>query len=404
MKMKRIRSQRLRSLLFACSFFFLALAAITTTEAQESARRPDNGNDALPKMGLIRDLGISADGKLSLAADVNGVIWVWDLGKRKVLRAIKVASNSREVIANCAFSADGKFAVVGYQPGSDGFPFPPNAQTLTFWDLSAGVGVRTFELKDDLVQFVALSPDGKRAVSLSHWKTIFPGGPEMNRWYNIIAVFRLCVWDTSTGKLLRTLLEDAPYVPCVFSCKGEHLVSPFVGPAALKQPWGLRKWSSAALELSTKSMAAEFSHMEIRCPALSRDGKSLALGHYSGVSMWNLETGKFRFYHNVSVIRDNVVVHEKRVACVTFSPDGTRVVAAGPGLGRSTEMGENLRGGLFVLDTATGKPVECFVGGKENISSNVVFTPDGTMLLGGCRHGLRAWHAEDGKHVFTLSN
>jgi WD40 repeat protein len=355
-------------------------------------------------MGLVRDLGISADGKLALAADVNGVIWVWDLGRRKVLRAIKVGSNNREVIANCAFSGDGKCAVVGYQPGVDGFPFPPNAQTLTFWDLNAGVKVRSFELKGDLVQFVALSPDGKRAVSLSHWKTIFPGGPEMNRWYNIIPVHRLCIWDTSTGKLVRTLLEDAPYVPPVFSAKGEHLVSPFVGPAALKQSWGLRKWSTATLQLSTNPLPAEFSHLEIRWAALSRDGKSLALGHYSGVTMWDLETGKFRWRHNVSLIRDKVVVHEKRVASVTFSPDGKRVVAAGPGLGQSTGIGENLRGGLFVLDTATGKPVECFVDGKENISSNVVFTPDGTMLLAGCRDGLRAWRSDEGKHVFTLSN
>jgi WD40 repeat protein len=403
-KMKRNRPIGLHRFLCAWSLLFFGFAGIPLTSAQDHVRRPDNGNDPPPKMGLVRDLGLSADGKLAFAADVNGVIWVWDLGERKVLRAIKVASNNREVIANCAFSADGKFAVVGYQPGLGGYPFPPNAQTLTFWDLNAGVKVRTFELKGDSVQFVALTPDGNRAVSLSHWKTIFNGVPGMERWYNFIPVHQLCIWDTSTGKLLRRLLEDAPYVPPIFTANGEHLVSPFVGPPALKQPWGLRKWSTGPLQLSINSMAAEFSHLEIWCAALSRDGKSLALGHYSGVRVWNLETGKIRWHHNVSLHRDNVVVHEKRVASVTFSPDGKRVVAAGPGLRCATGIGENLRGGLLVLDTATGKPIECFVGGKENISSNVVFTPDGTMLLGGCGDGLRAWHAEDGKHAFTLSN
>ena len=59
-------------------------------------------------------------------------------------------------------------------------------KTLKVWDLESGRELRTLQGHSDWVNGVAVSPDGRRAVSASDDKT-------------------LKVWDLETGRELRTL-------------------------------------------------------------------------------------------------------------------------------------------------------------------------------------------------------
>ena len=59
-------------------------------------------------------------------------------------------------------------------------------KTLKVWDLESGRALRTLEGHSDWVNGVAVTPDGRRAVSASWDKT-------------------LKVWDLESGRALRTL-------------------------------------------------------------------------------------------------------------------------------------------------------------------------------------------------------
>ena len=97
--------------------FGVFLVTATGVCAQVQPEKRDNDNDPPPKMGLLRDVGISADGKLAFAGDSERNIWVWDVAKRELVRVISDPFTSHNTHPRFAFSADGKFAVVGNETG-----------------------------------------------------------------------------------------------------------------------------------------------------------------------------------------------------------------------------------------------------------------------------------------------
>ena len=75
--------------------------------------------------------------------------------------------------------------------------------TLKVWDLETGQALRTLEGHSDGVNAVAVTPDGKRAVSASWDKT-------------------LKVWDLETGRALRTLEGHSDSVNGVAVTRGRE--------------------------------------------------------------------------------------------------------------------------------------------------------------------------------------
>ncbi|MBM3495619.1 MAG: WD40 repeat domain-containing protein, partial [Armatimonadetes bacterium] len=99
-------------------------------------------------------------------------------------------------VMSVALTADGKRAV----SGSDD-------NTLRVWDLETGKTLRTLEGHTGWVMSVALTADGKRAVSGSDDKT-------------------LRVWDMETGKSLRTLEgHTGPVMSVALTADGKRAVS-----------------------------------------------------------------------------------------------------------------------------------------------------------------------------------
>ena len=74
------------------------------------------------------------------------------------------------------------------------------------WDLESGQSLRTLEGHSSSVYRVAITPDGRRAVSTSDDNT-------------------LRVWDLASGKELALLTADGPMAPCAVSLDGRTIVA-----------------------------------------------------------------------------------------------------------------------------------------------------------------------------------
>jgi WD40 repeat protein len=370
-----------------------------------------------PAMGTLRDIGISSDGKLAFAGDDKRVIRVWDVPNRKLLRAIKEPQLPiQNTTFYYAFSADGKHCVVGNQRGFragraelDGLDPEP----LTFWHLSTGVKLRAFDLKDQPVDEVALSPDGKSAASVSLCK-VGPGerATISDELSTPVYYYALRLWDTSNGKLIRTLLESGPVGPVAnqigpiaFSPDGKFLANAqFRGERGSGQ-WALAKWDAVTgKSLGAIDMAKQWAHMEIRHIAFSPDAKTVAVGQHSGIGLWDVDTGKPLWYHDTAQVIDRAVIDFWRPSFAAFSSDGKKLVISGDTGWLSKEMraaGKTTRGGMVVLDAVTGKKTTNFAEAKEWTRS-VRFMPANGILVGASTEGVRVWDAETGRHLFDL--
>jgi WD40 repeat protein len=109
---------------------------------------------------------------------------VWDLETGRALRTLE---GHFAYVSDVAVTADGKRAVSGSYDN-----------TLKVWDLATGRALRTLEGHSDSVLGVAVTADGKRAISASWDKT-------------------LKVWDLDAGLPIATFHCDAPALCCVFA-------------------------------------------------------------------------------------------------------------------------------------------------------------------------------------------
>jgi WD40 repeat protein len=394
----------LRNVVYAAVGCVISTAAGAALLPAQDQPKQDNSNDPVPKMGSLRELGLSADGALAFAGDSDRNIWVWDIARRQRVRVIRDSSPGLND-PHYAFSTDGKFAVLGYGDVLRIEREPQlklNLETFSFWDLVNGVKVRAFELRDEPVFAVALSPDGKRALSISHTKTVFPQGKNektaslLER--RIIVSLRL--WDTSNGKPLKSIVEQERLFPVAFTRDSKSFIAAFVSSEtqAPKKGWTIKRWQAADGNLTaSKEMANDSAPVNLRCMTPSADGKYVALGHFSDVSMWNLETGARRWCHNTSLPRGGPT-EDRAVDSVSFSANGDRVVVSGSDPRRGTN------GTLTVLDAANGNVMPVVFLGRDQGAAYVVFTADGTKLVGTTIGGVRFWDAQRGKPCFTLTN
>ena len=114
---------------------------------------------------------------------------LWDLGRRRPLlflydRTADPDDPESDVVA-VAVTPDGKRAVSASED-----------QTLKVWDLASGRELRTLTGHSDSVTAVAVTPDGQRAISASKDQT-------------------LKVWDLASGRELRTLTGHSDSVKAV---------------------------------------------------------------------------------------------------------------------------------------------------------------------------------------------
>jgi WD40 repeat protein len=347
----------------------------------------------------VESVAFSPDGRWALSGGRDSTVRLWDVATGKELRCF---TKHTDVVFSVAFSHDGRLALSGsggidkgvndWAAGSD--------WTVRLWRLPdppppEKVGeVRRFEGHGGGVMTVAISPDGRLAISGEHG-----AGPRA-----------AVLWDVATGKELRRLQGHTTGIHSVaFSHDGKRVLTagkdlrlwdletgrvlqrlwePPLGMGAVLSPDGksiLRIANDHTLRLQDVGSGKELKRFEghpkggVRAVAISPDGRlGLSGGLDNAVRLWDLATGK-----EIRCFRE----HTGWVISVAFSPDGR--------LALSGAVDKTVR----LWDVATGKEVRRFVGHAESVHT-VAFCPDGRRALsGGYDQTVRLWDVATGKEL-----
>jgi WD40 repeat protein/serine/threonine protein kinase len=216
----------------------------------------------------------------------------------------------------------------------------------------------TFRGHGDWVCGVGFSPDGTRAVSGSAISLI---------------IGDLKVWDTASGKTIRTLFGHiGPVAGVAYSNDGKTVAS---------ASWDrtIRLWDVSTWRTRLKLEG----HTDyVSCVAISPDSRLIASG--SGdhtVKLWDAATGQ-----ELRTLRG----HSRGLLNVLFSPDGCSLASAG--------HDQVIR----IWDVATGTEVHGLHGHAGSVLG-LAYSRDGRRLASaGFDGSVHIWDASKGEHVRTI--
>ena len=242
-----------------------------------------------------------------------------------------------------AVTPDGRYAISGSWD-----------KTLRVWDLARGEAVHTLKGHRDLVYAVAVTPDGRHVVSGSADKT-------------------LKVWDLVRGEAVHTLRGHEGKVRAVaVTSDGRYAISG-------SRDETLRVWDLARGE-AVHTLEGHTSPVE--AVAVTPDGRHAVSGSWDGrLKVWDLERG-----HAFRTLSG----HTGTIDAVAVTPDGRHVV--------SGSQDKTLK----VWDLARGEAVRTLKG-HTNMIDAVAVTPDGRHAVSGSWDGtVKVWDLERGEALRTL--
>ena len=227
--------------------------------------------------------------------------------------------------------------------------------TLKVWDLETGREILTLSGHTEGVRAVALSPDGRQAVSGSWDKT-------------------LKVWDLETGREILTLSGHTWFVKAVaLSADGRQAVS-------ASNDGTLKVWDLAT---GRESLTLSGHTEPVMAVALSPDGRqAVSASEDRTLKVWDLATGRERL---------TLTGRTGPFTAVALSPDGRQAV--------SGSWDRTLK----VWDLAAGR-ASLTLGGHTGSVEAVALSPDGRQIVSGSEDStLKVWDLATGREILTLS-
>jgi eukaryotic-like serine/threonine-protein kinase len=309
--------------------------------------------------------------------------WEWYHIKHH-LRAGRLAWRADPNHVGClAFSPDGRHFVTG-----GGNPFNVHEKaTVSIWDTATGQLIRSLDGrgKDNpdghagVISQVAYSPDGKLIASAStefDFETVHRTAALAKNPIN----GNVMLWEAATGKQL----ENLPGLAAVaFSPDGRYLARGTLDRRIRIRD--IQKGTDTAVEFPARAGS-------IVWLAYSPDGSVLAARYvdllaiksdtsksFQELTVWDPTTGKLFFAKEGCGIRGTN----------SFNADGSRVVT----------IHDN--GSIHLIDirsTRTVLSLRC----RDGEASTASFSPDGKLLVAGCKKSLTIWNAADGKELHGL--
>lgn len=333
--------------------------------------------------GSLTAAAVSPDGLRLVTASEDRTIRLWDVAKGKELQKLK-GHGGGAVVSQLVFSRDGKMLI---SAGNDGL--------LCVWDTRDYRMLRRIPLEADLPACLALSPDGKTAVSISMPALSSSFQEEILRGmlprYDSPSEERpsvqpdtkkthISLWDVTSGNQVGRLIGHGNNVHhAAFLPDGKTLLTMHADGTGLL-------WDVAATNTNQGADARRSPHQGAdasRSPARMRtdlNGDSLPV-------QARARMGSLRF--RLASYPDYVHRRVYSVRCAAFSPDGkTLAVSMGPG---SDE-------GIRFLDVATGKVLHSLDGHATQLA----FSPDGKTLAGYAQGRVTFWEAATGRRLGTL--
>ena len=309
--------------------------------------RVDDGQ--LATAGYVTALKFSPAGTRLASLSREGELTVWEVNQwASPHRGRYGTRTSVPLFDDLDFSPDGEALVIGDHEGH-----------LQVLDLASGdTRFDVSEAHPDHITAVAWSPDGSVIVSGSGWL----GGP-------------IRVWDAASGKSLGELEGHSSWITdLVFSKEGRLLYS-----ASGDQT--IRIWD---VERQQPLATLRGSRHEIMGLALSPDGTALASACKDGV---------VAFWNAVPQAQEEMsrVIPVDQFTWFVFAPDG-RVLAVAQA------------GTVNLYDLTTSKGPEQILELGTDVS-RVAYSPDGALLVAGCRNGkIRLWSCVEHRLLGLFDN
>jgi len=285
-------------------------------------------------------------------------------------------------VNSVALSPDGRTALSTAGDGS-----------VNLWDVQTGEIIRRFEGHTDATSSVAFMPDGRTAISGSEDRTMIQ-------------------WDLQTGDIIRrfeghpdevwslAISPDGLYIASggserniiLWDIQTGEMIRHFEGHTAAIQSVEFSADGSQLLTASadttvilwnvgTGQMLHRFEdHFgEVRSAVFSPDNRTILFGSGEGTMiLWDIATDQ--------VIRRFDEARGAAVLDVAFSPDGRAILSGGVG-------------GIAVWNIETAQPISR-LRGHAGIVSSIVFSPDGRTALSSAGDGtLRLWDLENGQII-----
>ena len=286
-------------------------------------------------LGYLKRLGVSTAGAL---------LGLWE-SYRVCPPPLNSFDDHQDGVQCLALSPDGKTAVSG---GVDG--------SIKLWELDSGRELQAFAAGSEMILSVAFSSDGKFILSGDREGTI--------NW-----------WNVAGGQASRHFVSQPGGVLSVaFSADGKFVLA------------GNKDGAVAVWEASNGRKLQRFAGhgVGVLSVAFSPDAKFAMSADNDGViKLWEMATGR--------ELR-SFMSREGGVRNVAFSPDGK--------LGLSGDSG----GAVKLWDTASGQELHSFASHEAGVLS-VAFSPDGRFALSGDEDGtIKHWDITTGRELRSFAS
>jgi WD40 repeat protein len=323
---------------------------------------------------MVTDVVFSADGHRALSGSLDKTLRLWDVDSGEQLLRLEGHTG---VILAVALSADGRIAAssAGDETIADTADDEID-RTVRIWDLNSGEALHTLEPEGGFVRTVAISPDGRSALTAT--------------WSAQGAVISL--WDLDTGENVRNFFGHSDVITSIrFSPDGRTLLS-----ASWDQT--LRLW-----DINTGIELTRFESFQDHLLAIdiSPDGQFIlaASGNLGGneidiafensqdTSVWLVDL------QNRDLVR-TMTGHEDWPWTVALSPDG-RTAASGSGPLRPPVIDSSIR----LWNVASGEELLRLEAHTDTVES-LAFSPDGNRLISvGWDGYVILWDATNGDEI-----
>ena len=339
--------------------------------------------------GRINDIQFSSNGRRFAVATPIG-IWMYDAHTGEELSLIAVLPGEGREVTTIAFSPDGHTLASGELRGIG-----------RLWDVFTGEPIATFQgilrPHHEGLRTLAFSADGMKLVGatmnreISTWElgvdikspTILRQIKGQNPWpsphnWTLLSPdtrllahtdedwknkkFQIQLWDTTTGKLLHTLVHTQPIESIAFSADSKTLVSN-------NGYTTIQLWDTATgkLQSTLNWRRATSTHTSVFSPK----GRFLASGHRDGARLWdNTIKQKQQAAYAIGDYQHRLEIHGHKdyVYRLAFSPD------------EKTLLTGSKDGTIQAWDTATGRHRFTCTGYLEGFRG-LAFSPDGDTLI-----------------------